>query len=63
MKFIKLPPELCDGQHSTPYGPRDGAYHLGEYLLEWLHTHSTGDSVTLEIVELSSEQFAELEDI
>ncbi len=63
VKYIKLPADINDGQHHTLYGLRDGAYHLGEYLLGWLHTHDVGDSVELKIVRMPEAKANELEDI
>jgi hypothetical protein len=57
-KYIKLPPELYDGQHSTFHreGKEWSPTVLGLSLEEWLCQEQPGAQLTLEIVEMTDEE-------
>jgi len=69
-RYIKVPPELNDGEASAVYSLTELATHngsLGELIAMWAgHENECadselGDKVTLEIVELTDEEFEAME--
>ena len=65
-KYIKIPPELVDGDHSSivEYS-KVGCKIIGEALFEWLEGSEpeAGEELTLEIIELSDEEFEAMPEI
>jgi hypothetical protein len=59
-RFVKLPPELYDGQHHTFVdADAQGMGLLGQRLAEWLTDAEPahGDKLELELVEMTQEEF------
>jgi hypothetical protein len=52
-RYIKLPPELADGEHWTP---SDNPLDIGDVLMRWMRNQDIGSKITLEIIELSEEE-------
>ena len=65
MKVLKIPPELVDGDHWTVMKPVElqGASPLMDSLRYFTEHSDTGDTVTLEVVEMTQEEFDALPDI
>lgn len=64
-KYILLPPELTDGQHTTIHrkgGDWDPTV-LGETLEQWLADAAPGDTIELEVVEFTDEQVEAMPEI
>lgn len=64
-KFLKLPPELADGEHWTLHGlgERYSRDQLGEALERFMCSAEVGESVTLTIVVLPQDYVDALPDI
>lgn len=59
-RYIKLPPELIDGDHWTPLNnPLD----IGDAIIAWMRYEDVGSKVTLEIIELTDEEMDALPSI
>lgn len=53
-RYVKLPPELVDGQSWTV---SDNPLDIGDAIMRWLYSDGlVGDRVTLQIVEMTREE-------
>jgi hypothetical protein len=59
-RYIKLPPELVDGQIGTA---TCNACDIGYAIIEWMRQENVGSRVTLEIIELTDEELDALPSI
>lgn len=64
-KYIKLPPELADGQSCTFHrvGEEFEAKTLGESLEQWLDDEDPGASIKLTVVEMTDAEWEALPEI
>lgn len=60
-RYIKVPPELVDGQNWTVMEP--DSQDLLRTLSDWAENGDVGDGADLEIVEMTQEQIDALPDI
>ena len=58
-KYIKIPPELVDGEHYSFFGPESVAItDLVNTLKSWWKDNATvGDALTFEVVEMTDAEF------
>lgn len=71
-KYIKMPPETQDGSAWVPYPVKPvmlgesnvHALTIGEHLMAWAHENAeVGDRITIEIIELTDDEFEALPEI
>lgn len=57
-KRLRLPPELCDGDHTCTCDLRHA--NLPDSIADWFDGAEVGDSVTISVVEMTDEEFERL---
>lgn len=63
MKMLKVPPEWADGSSWTVLSLSDAEEYASRLLSEWLEEAEPGESVELEVVEMSEEEIDALPDL
>lgn len=58
-KYLRVPPELVDGQHTTVAGPDENAMPQAmDWLASWWNENAeVGDTITLEVVEMTDAEY------
>lgn len=59
-RYVKLPPELMDGEH---WAPTCNSCDIGDAAIRWLINNPIGSKITLEIIELTDEEVQDLPSI